>query len=144
MSKTNNKAFLLTQTAPILYWIALTASIVVLLRGHNEPGGGFIGGLLAASSSILWALAYSAKEALDKMPFSSALKLSSLGVILTGLSGVPALVAGYPFLHHFWITIPLILFDYKISTVLLFDLGVYLCVWGVVSGYAIMLLDVTE
>ena len=33
-------------------------SIVVLLRGHNQPGGGFVGGLLATSAFALYAMAF--------------------------------------------------------------------------------------
>jgi len=41
-----------------LYAVILAASVFVLLRGHNEPGGGFIGGLLAVTATVLWALAH--------------------------------------------------------------------------------------
>ncbi|TNH03635.1 Na(+)/H(+) antiporter subunit B [Testudinibacter sp. TR-2022] len=139
-----NKILLLSKTALPLYWIVLLTSLVILLRGHNEPGGGFIAGLLAAAASILWAIAFSAKQAMKKLPFASPLNLAACGLLLAAAAGLPALLSGHAFLYHFWATIPLFFFDYKISTVLLFDLGVYLCIWGVVSGYAIMLLETTE
>lgn len=63
--KTNN-VLLLKKTALPLYWIVLFSSLVVLLRGHNEPGGGFIAGLLASSASILWAIAFSPKQAMKQ------------------------------------------------------------------------------
>ena len=141
--KTNN-VLLLKKTALPLYWIVLFSSLVVLLRGHNEPGGGFIAGLLASSASILWAIAFSPKQAMNKLPFSSPLNLATTGIFLAAAAGFPALLSDKAFLSHFWGTIPLFFFDYKISTVLLFDVGVYLCIWGVVSGYAIMLLETSE
>ncbi len=141
--KTNN-VLLLKKTALPLYWIVMFSSLVVLLRGHNEPGGGFIAGLLASSASILWAIAFSTKQAMKKLPFSSPLNLATTGILLATAAGLPALLSDKAFLSHFWATIPLFFFDYKISTVLLFDVGVYLCIWGVVSGYAIMLLETAE
>ncbi|KGQ70648.1 hypothetical protein OA57_04550 [Chelonobacter oris] len=139
-----NSVLLLRKTARPLYWIVLLTSVVILLRGHNEPGGGFIAGLLAASASVLWAIAFSTRQALKKLPLSSPLNLAASGLLLAAAAGLPALLSGNAFLYHFWATIPLFVFDYKISTVLLFDLGVYLCIWGVVSGYAVMLLQTTE
>jgi multicomponent Na+:H+ antiporter subunit B len=55
---------------------------------------------------------------------------------------VVALLRGQDYLTHWWGVIPVI--DYKISTVLLFDVGVYLCVWGALAGYALALLAVDE
>ena len=46
-----------------LYGLILAASVWVLLRGHNEPGGGFIGGLLAVTASVLWAVAHGSAAA---------------------------------------------------------------------------------
>jgi multicomponent Na+:H+ antiporter subunit B len=53
-----HKLVILQVAAGPLYWLILAASLWVLLRGHNEPGGGFIGGLVAVSASILWAVAH--------------------------------------------------------------------------------------
>ncbi|MCK7502474.1 MAG: hypothetical protein MZW92_81030 [Comamonadaceae bacterium] len=43
--------------------------------------------------------------------------------------------AGQPYLTHLWFTLPLGFTELPLSTVLLFDLGVYLCVWGALGGY---------
>ena len=50
-----------------LYLLILAASVWVLLRGHNEPGGGFIGGLIAVSASILWAIAHGSDAAARRL-----------------------------------------------------------------------------
>ncbi|MBD3287878.1 Na(+)/H(+) antiporter subunit B, partial [candidate division KSB1 bacterium] len=42
-------------------------SIIVLVRGHDAPGGGFIGGLLAAAGFILYAVAYDVQSARGKL-----------------------------------------------------------------------------
>lgn len=122
-----------------LYWLILAASLWVLLRGHNEPGGGFIGGLVAVSASVLWGVVHGSAAAVQRLPLRDAVRLAATGVGLGALAGVVALLQGNSFLTHWWGTVPVI--DYKLSTVLLFDIGVYLCVWGALAGYALGLLE---
>ena len=127
-----------------LYWVILLASVWVLLRGHNEPGGGFIGGLVAVSATVLWASAHGSDAATRRLPLGSPIRLAAVGVGLGALAGVPAFWKGQSFLTHWWGSLPLGLTEVKVSTVLLFDLGVYLCVWGALAGYALALLALGE
>ena len=127
-----------------LYVIILAASVWVLLRGHNEPGGGFIGGLIAVSASILWAVAHGSAAGRSRLPLGDPLRLAALGVLLAAVSGIPALLLGETYLTHLWATLPLLVTELKVSTVLIFDLGVYLCVWGALAGYALALLALDE
>ncbi|SUO94505.1 MnhB domain-containing protein [Suttonella ornithocola] len=142
MKKTEQTIVLIRTAAKPLYWLLLGVSIVVFMRGHNAPGGGFIGGLLVSSTTLLWALVFSPDEAEARLPLKNSLKLAAVGVICAGVAGLPALILGKTFLTHYWLTIPII--DYPVSTVLLFDLGVYLGVWGVVSGYALALIRISH
>lgn len=135
---------MLDVVARSLYWVILLASLWVLLRGHNEPGGGFIGGLVAVSASVLWAVARGSDAAARRLPLGSPMRLAAVGVGIGVLSGVPAFWMGQSFLTHWWGSVPLGLTDVKVSTVLLFDLGVYLCVWGALAGYALALLGLGE
>jgi multicomponent Na+:H+ antiporter subunit B len=140
----NPRIVILDVVARVLYWVILAASIWVLLRGHNEPGGGFIGALVAVSASVLWGIARSPAEAARRLPTGSAVGLAALGVLLAGLSGLPAVWQGQAFLTHWWGSLNLGFTELKISTVLLFDIGVYLCVWGALAGYALALIDIDE
>lgn len=126
-----------------LYAAVLLASLWVLLRGHNAPGGGFIGGLLAVTASAAYALTFDAARALRRIPLGPV-RLSGAGVLLAVLSGLPGLSAGAPFLTHLWFTLPLGFTDLALSTVMLFDLGVYLCVWGALGGYGLALVQALE
>ncbi len=126
-----------------LYGTLLLASLWVLLRGHNAPGGGFIGGLLAVTASAAYALTFDAARALRRIPLGPV-RLSAFGVLLALLSGLPALLQGLPFLTHLWITLPLGFSELALSTVMLFDLGVYLCVWGALGGYSLALVQSVE
>lgn len=138
----NRRLVILEVVAAPLYWLILAASLWVLLRGHNEPGGGFIGGLVAVSASILWAVAHGSDAAARRLPLGSPVALAAVGVALGALAGVPALLAGDAFLTHWWGTLPVL--GVKVSTVLLFDVGVYLCVWGALAGYALALLAIDD
>ena len=127
-----------------LYLLILAASVWVLLRGHNEPGGGFIGGLIAVSASILWAVARGSEAARRRLPLRDPLRLATVGVLLAALSGMPAFLLDDAYLTHLWTTLPLGITELKVSTVLVFDLGVYLCVWGALAGYALALLSIDD
>jgi multicomponent Na+:H+ antiporter subunit B len=140
----NKRLVMLEVVAGPLYWVILTASIWVLLRGHNEPGGGFIGGLVAVSASVLWAVARGSDAAVRRLPLRSPVRLAAVGVALGVLAGLPAWWEGASFLTHWWGVLPLGIIDVTVSTVLLFDVGVYLCVWGALSGYALALLALGE
>jgi multisubunit Na+/H+ antiporter MnhB subunit len=126
------RSFLLERAAPPVYWAMLVLAIVILLRGHNEPGGGFISGLVAVSASALLAIVLGPPQARRRQPLSP-IPLAMAGVGLALLSGLPALFVGLPYLTHLWAG--------SLSTVLLFDLGVFCVVWGSLTGYLYPLLE---
>ncbi|MDT8441976.1 MAG: MnhB domain-containing protein [Desulfuromonadales bacterium] len=123
-----------------LYPLLLLASVIVLLRGHNQPGGGFIGGLLAVVASSALALVFTTGRAERLLPLDPV-RLTACGVLLALGSGLPALAAHVPFLTHLWADLP---FGLPLSTVLLFDLGVYLAVWGALGGFCLALIRSRE
>ena len=127
----------------LLYPLLLATSLWVLLRGHNAPGGGFIAGLLAVAASAAYGLVFGAGQALQRLPFNPA-RLAAGGVLLALSSGLPALWQGRPFLSHHWLTFDLAGASIPLSTVLLFDLGVYLAVWGALGGYCLELVASIE
>lgn len=135
---------MLAAAARPLYWLMLAGSWVVLLRGHNEPGGGFIGGLLAVTATVLWAVAQGPDAATHRLPLRSPVRLAALGVLLGVASGLPGWFTGQPFLTHLWVDVPLGFTVLPLSTVLVFDLGVYLCVWAALGGYALALLGLGD
>jgi len=126
-----------------LYPLLLVASVWVLLRGHNAPGGGFIGGLMAVAASSAYALVFDSAAALRRLPLASS-RLAGCGVLVALLSGLVATLQGLPFLSHPWFTLPLGFFELPVSTVMLFDLGVYLAVWGAIGGYCLELVRTVE
>lgn len=112
--------------------LLLILSVYVLIRGHNLPGGGFIGGLMAAGAYIIHMMAFGSKQTVAAMkvkPFG----LIAIGLLVALLSGFIAVAGGDPFLTGLWIDIA----GVKVGTPLMFDTGVYLTVLGVML--AIML-----
>jgi multisubunit Na+/H+ antiporter MnhB subunit len=126
-----------------LYPVMLIVSLWLLLRGHNAPGGGFVGGLVAVAASAVYAIAFGTHRARRRLPLQPP-SLAAAGVLLALASGLPALLEGLPYLTHPWITMPLGATGLPLSTVMLFDLGVYCCVWGAIGGYCLELLGGQE
>jgi len=133
-------SLILRTSAPMLLWLSLLASLYVLLRGHNEPGGGFLGGLVAASGLLFHAIARG-PEGVRTLLVLHPVQLSALGVLLAATSGLPAFLGpDGAYLTHLWwfaelgVTLPL-------GTALLFDLGVYLAVVGMAVAIFIGLLE---
>jgi len=140
----NSRVVVLETVVAPLYWIILAASVWILFRGHNEPGGGFIGGLVAVIATVLWGTARGPDGARRMLPFGDPVALAAAGVLAALVSGVPAWFAGESFLTHQSFTLPLGFTDLWLSTVMLFDTGVYLCVWGAVAGFGLGLLAIDD
>jgi multicomponent Na+:H+ antiporter subunit B len=126
------KSVILQTAARPIVGLTLLVSVVVLLRGHNEPGGGFVGGLLFAAALSLHALAFSTKEAKSLLRVSPK-ALLAVGVLIASLSSVPPMMVGDDFFKGVWFNLNLPGFEnaIKVGTPVLFDIGVYLTVAGV-------------
>lgn len=122
-------SLILRATSRLILPAALIFSVYVLLRGHNAPGGGFIGGLIAAAGIAVHALPRG-RDGLERLLRASPKAYIGAGLALAILSGLPALFAAAPFLTHRWF-----LLDFGIGTTLLFDVGVYLVVIGAVLTF---------
>lgn len=108
----------------------LVLSVMVFYRGHNEPGGGFIGGLLAGMALVLYALAFGVKKA-QKLRFARPLFFIGLGLALALISALLGIITGEAdFMTAVWMKIELGGFSLKLGSPLLFDLGVYFLVAG--------------
>lgn len=113
--------------------ILVVLSVVVLYRGHNEPGGGFIGGLMLGAAFILSAMAFGVNKT-QKSIFFSPVNLTAIGLLVALLSGIPALFAGDVFMTGEWVTFfAKSAFEIKLGTPLLFDVGVYFTVAGMLT-----------
>jgi len=123
-------SLILTAVARIFFVIMVAGSLWVLLRGHNEPGGGFIGGLVGAAGFSTLALALGVQAARRALYFNPV-ALMGAGLLLAFLSGVPGLLTDTSFLTHQWGE----LLGLKLGTTIIFDVGVYLVVVGGVVSF---------
>lgn len=121
---------ILSTASRYLLPLMLIFSFFLLLRGHNEPGGGFVGGLVAAAAYALYLIANGVDEA-KKLLKAEPIKLIALGLLLAVISAFISVVTGQDFMTGVWAKneFPVI---GKIGTPLLFDLGVYFLVLGIV------------
>jgi multicomponent Na+:H+ antiporter subunit B len=115
----------------IVVFIILAFSVFLFFAGHNNPGGGFIGGLMTATALLLLYVAFDVKTVKQVIPFNYTTMIA-VGMLLAVGTGIVSMLAGYPFLTQFdgYFTFP-ILGELHLSTALPFDLGVYLVVVGV-------------
>ena len=123
-------SIILSTASRYLLPLMLIFSFFLLLRGHNEPGGGFVGGLVAASAYALYLIANGVEEA-KKLLKAEPLRLIALGLALAVISAFISVINGQGFMTGIWAKneFPVI---GKIGTPLLFDLGVYFLVLGIV------------
>ena len=118
--------------APVLGVVMIGFSLIVLLRGHNAPGGGFIAALIAASAVVTFGMARGTVEARRVLRLDPMVICGS-GIVICIASGLLSLTMGVPFLTGIWL--PAGIF----GTPGLFDIGIYLTVFGGVSSIALAL-----
>jgi multicomponent Na+:H+ antiporter subunit B len=123
-------SMILSTATRYLLPLLLLFSVFLLLRGHNEPGGGFVGGLSAAAAFALYAITFGVRPT-RRMVWLQPRTLIGLGLLTAVSSGLIAVFTGRPFLTGIWasVSIPPV---GKLGTPLLFDVGVYLVVVGMV------------
>lgn len=125
------KQFVVNQASRLLFPVLIVLSLIVFYRGHNLPGGGFIGGLLAASAFILLGFGTSMEQARGALRVSPV-ALMALGLVVALISGFFGPANGDAFLTGAWLPtfrLPL-LGAVHLGTPLLFDLGVFMTVIG--------------
>lgn len=118
--------------------LSLIFSVFLYFKGHQTPGGGFVGGLVAAVALIIFRYAYG-RQWLERLLPAPERTMIAVGLIFALITGVGALAFGLPFLSSNYGYIPLPSVDggeefFEWATVMLFDLGVYLVVAGVMLG----------
>lgn len=126
------KSLILRTATRYLLPLILLFSFFALFRGHNNPGGGFVGGLLAATAFALYSIAYSEAETRQLLHITPQ-ALVGWGLLLAILSALLApIFTGNPFMKGLWLESLEIPTIGKLGTPFLFDVGVYLTVLGVV------------
>lgn len=120
-------SLILAVGARLLVGLFLIFSLFMLLRGHNMPGGGFVGGLIAAAGLVLYAFAAGVAKARAALRIDPRM-IGIAGMALALLSGLASALADREPFTGLWFTFA----GYPLSTVLAFDIGVYLAVFGAI------------
>ena len=124
---------ILRETTRVLFTLILVFSVATLLRGHNAPGGGFVGGLIASIACSLYVFVADPQD-VRRLVRADPLKTAAAGLALAVLSGLVGIFSGEgSFLSGQWVEIG----GVKFGTPLLFDFGVYLVVVGAVLTFVL-------
>jgi multicomponent K+:H+ antiporter subunit A len=110
----------------------LMVGVFIFLRGHNEPGGGFIAGLVVAIALVMQYMAsgFAWAEARQRIDYHAVI---GLGVVIAGLTGLGSWLAERPFLTSNFGYFRIPPFEkFELATAMAFDLGVFLTVIGAV------------
>ena len=124
--------------APFLSSLMILFSVFVLLRGHNEPGGGFIGGLIAASALAIYGIAFGVSPVRRAIRFHP-MALAGFGLLLAAIAGILSIFSGVPYMTGLWTYPKIFGVEVALSTPMLFDIGVYFVVFGSITSTALAL-----
>jgi multisubunit Na+/H+ antiporter MnhB subunit len=122
----------LDQSVPLIFHAVLVASLYLLFVGHNQPGGGFVGGLVAGAAISLRYLAGGIDEVRSVSRFRPWTIVGS-GIAVSAATAMVPLLGGDPILSSMGTEFDVpVLGHVYLSTTLAFDTGVYVLVIGLV------------
>ncbi len=133
------RTIILDTTVKLLMPLFFIFSVFLLFRGHNLPGGGFIGGLLASIALFLHSMVFGVEATLKRYNLNSR-KLIASGLLVALISMVISLTMGLTLFTGVWSNFQLPLIG-NLGTPMLFDIGVYLVVVGVVLNITFVLTE---
>lgn len=129
---------LISVSVKFFSWILAFYACYMFLRGHNAPGGGFIGGLLLSLSGILYHKYTNSKSWLSKISIFFPHIMGALMFLLILTTTLP-LWSHQPFFKGLWTSISLPIAG-KLSSVLVFDAAIFLIVaFGVFHSYLMVI-----
>nr|WP_272508826.1 Na+/H+ antiporter subunit A [Corynebacterium pilbarense] len=127
-----NRSILVDVVTRLLFPSMMLLSAYFFFSGHNAPGGGFAGGLVAALALTLRYLAGGRSEAEETLPVHPG-KVLGIGIMFTTAAAVAPMFFGMPPLTSSYaeFSVPLI-GDVTVPSALIFDAGVYIIVVGLI------------
>jgi multicomponent Na+:H+ antiporter subunit B len=123
------KSIILRTAANYLLPLLLLFAVFILLRGHYLPGGGFVGGLVAAIAFVLHAFA-NGTESTQKFLAYHPGNMIPVGLAIAVISALVPMYFGQSFLTALWLEDPIPVIG-MVGTALFFDIGVFFVVIGV-------------
>ena len=137
-------SFVERQLTRLILPLAIMLALALLLKGHDEPGGGFVSGLSFAVAAILGFAAYGTRAFRARIPVEPE-RLAIFGAVVLIVASVIPMVLGKPMLTHWHGTFsPLGAFTIKWSTTLFFEIGVVMAIAGGLTAAAMKLWEMSN
>lgn len=133
------KTLILSTVLKALIPLFIGFATYMFFRGHNNPGGGFIAGLIASIPIMLHTMVFGYKVTSKIFNINPRL-IAVLGLLIAFLSGTFSVFEGHPYLTPIWVDEKLPLIG-KVGTPIFFDLGVFFVVFGVVLQITFLLTE---
>jgi len=130
---------LLEQTMTFVNRLLLMLAVYLLWRGHNEPGGGFIAGIMASIGYVFYAIVFGTDGARKRM-IASPFTFIGLGLLTSVTSAFIPLLQGKAPLTGLWTEVV----GVALGTPLLFDIGVFMVVFGIITAIVLTIIEVLE
>jgi multicomponent Na+:H+ antiporter subunit B len=138
------KNIILEKIARLFLQVMAVFAILLLLRGHNKPGGGFIAGIIIATGFIMYGMVFGS-AAIERILHFNTRKWMGVGLLLVLLAAVIPVFMGLPPLTGMWYVDKLpLLGELHLGTPLLFDTGIFIGVIGVILSIVITIMDVLK
>ncbi len=128
----NQHPMMMVVLTRVMMPVVMMVGFYIFLRGHNEPGGGFIAGLIVSIGVVMQYMAsgFSWASARLRYPYHGVI---GAGVLVAGLTGIGSWFVGKPFLTSDFTYVRIPPFqEFELATAAAFDLGVFLAVVGAV------------
>lgn len=130
---------ILERIVGLFLYVMVGFAIFLLLRGHNRPGGGFIAGIIAAAGFLLYGIVFGSEAVLKKLGANPRYIIGS-GLLLTfGAAIIPMFLGNAP-LTGLWFEV----MGVPLGTPLLFDVGVFVLVVGIIVSIITNIMDVLK
>ena len=136
------RSIILKTASNYLLPLLLLFSVFILLRGHYEPGGGFVGGLIASVAFVLHAFANGLEKTKSFLKYHPGV-LIPIGLAISLISGFAPMFLGEAFMKGLWFDTPMPVVG-MIGSALFFDIGVFLVVIGVTLTILFTISETTD
>lgn len=129
----------LEKIVSLFLYLMVGFALFLLFRGHNRPGGGFIAGIIASAGFLLYGIVFGSEKVLQKLHTNPRYIIGS-GLLISFISAILPMMFGKPPLTGMWTN----LFGLYLGTPLLFDVGVFVLVLGIIVSIFTNIMDVLK
>lgn len=133
------KTLILQAAIQVLIPIFFVYSLYLLFRGHDSPGGGFIAALVISTGLVFHMMAFGVAKTKEVYKIDT-MRFTVIGLMLAFMGATLSFFLGNGFFNAIWTEIKLPMIG-TISSVLLFDIGVYIAVIGAILKIAFTIFE---